>query len=155
MPPETYLPNIPEYYAQIDGKRVGERSFVPSNEEVFEIVLAELRARLEKDPEIAVVSVSRMTVRAPVPARQMQKSGRRGGSPAGNMLDLSTGLPKRWKKEYPHLRIDTLVYQYTRKPPKLTRPRPNVIVRLCSIECCFSHPFSGMWGKRLPPEESR
>ncbi|MDH7568374.1 MAG: DUF4838 domain-containing protein, partial [Armatimonadota bacterium] len=35
----------------------------------------------------------------------------------------------------------TLAYQYTRKPPRLVRPRRNVIVRLCSIECCFTHPL--------------
>ena len=38
--------------------------------------------------------------------------------------------------------VDTLAYQYTRKPPKITKPRDNVIVRLCSIECNFAVPFS-------------
>jgi hypothetical protein len=37
--------------------------------------------------------------------------------------------------------VDTLAYQYTRKPPKTVRPRPNVIVRLCSIECNFREPL--------------
>ncbi|MDR1927267.1 MAG: DUF4838 domain-containing protein, partial [Oscillospiraceae bacterium] len=37
--------------------------------------------------------------------------------------------------------IDTFAYQYTRTPPKLVKPRDNVIVRLCSIECCFTHPL--------------
>ena len=45
------------------------------------------------------------------------------------------------KDEYPDKIIDTLAYQYTRKPPAHVRPRPNVVVRLCSIECCFSHPL--------------
>jgi hypothetical protein len=43
--------------------------------------------------------------------------------------------------EFPGLAIDTLAYQYTRKPPRLVRPRPNVIVRLCSIECSFAKPL--------------
>lgn len=37
--------------------------------------------------------------------------------------------------------IDTLAYRYTRTAPSITRPRDNVIIRLCSIECCFSHPI--------------
>ena len=37
--------------------------------------------------------------------------------------------------------IDTLAYHYTRQAPKLTRPAPNVTVRLCTIEGCFSHPL--------------
>ena len=36
--------------------------------------------------------------------------------------------------------FDTLAYQYTRSAPKV-RPRHNVCVRLCSIECCFAHAF--------------
>ena len=43
--------------------------------------------------------------------------------------------------EFPGLAVDTLAYQYTRKPPRLVRPRPNVIVRLCSIECSFAKPL--------------
>jgi len=31
----------------------------------------------------------------------------------------------------------------SRKPPKSLKPRANVIVRLCSIECCFAHPLDG------------
>ncbi len=44
--------------------------------------------------------------------------------------------------EFPHVAIDTLAYQYTRKPPSITKPRPNVIVRLCSIECSFAVPLA-------------
>ncbi len=45
-------------------------------------------------------------------------------------------------KEFPGRAIETLAYQWTRHPPKTLRPRPNVIVRLCCIECCFSHPLA-------------
>ena len=38
--------------------------------------------------------------------------------------------------------FETLAYQYTRKPPRLVRPRPNVIVRLCWIECSFVRPLT-------------
>lgn len=38
--------------------------------------------------------------------------------------------------------IDTLAYQYTRRPPKHVHARKNVCVRLCTIECCFVHPLS-------------
>jgi hypothetical protein len=46
------------------------------------------------------------------------------------------------EQDYPQIKIDTLAYQYTRKPPKTLRPRHNVIIRLCSIECCFAHPLA-------------
>ena len=38
--------------------------------------------------------------------------------------------------------VDTLAYQYTRPAPKVTKPLPNVIIRLCSIECNFARPLT-------------
>jgi len=43
--------------------------------------------------------------------------------------------------EFPDVWIETLAYQYTRKPPKTIRPRHNVVPRLCTIECDFSLPL--------------
>lgn len=37
--------------------------------------------------------------------------------------------------------IGTLAYQYTRSAPRDIAPRNNVVVRLCSIECCVAHDF--------------
>ena len=63
------------------------------------------------------------------------------GSPSASMIRFVNAIAEAIEKDHPHVRIDTLAYQYTRKPPKNLRPRPNVIVRLCSIECCFAHPL--------------
>jgi hypothetical protein len=45
-------------------------------------------------------------------------------------------------QEFPDVLVETLAYRDSRKPPKVTRPRPNVIVRLCSFECSFAQPLS-------------
>ena len=42
---------------------------------------------------------------------------------------------------YDNVAIDTFAYQYTRQAPTGIVPRDNVIVRLCTIECCFCHPL--------------
>ena len=44
----------------------------------------------------------------------------------------------------PTLLIHTFAYQYTRHAPKYVRPRKNVIVRLCNIECEWSEPFEAL-----------
>ena len=44
-------------------------------------------------------------------------------------------------KEHPGVMVGTLSYQYTRKPPKTLKPRPNVQIQLCSMECCLIHPI--------------
>ena len=63
------------------------------------------------------------------------------GSPAGSLLKFVNSVAEAIEADHPNVRIDTLAYQYTRKPPRTIRPRANVIIRLCSIECCFAHPL--------------
>ena len=63
-------------------------------------------------------------------------------SPSGPLLRLVNEVAADIEKDYPNVAIDTLAYQYTRKPPAITRPRSNVIVRLCSIECSFAQKLS-------------
>ena len=45
------------------------------------------------------------------------------------------------KPLYPDKYIGTFAYQYTRQAPTGIVPRDNVVIRLCSIECCFAHPL--------------
>lgn len=143
VPPEKYFAEHPEYYAQINGKRVGERAqLCLSNEDVFQIVLGQLRKRLDQDPDITIVSVSQNDCAGACTCEKCRKTDEEEGSPAGSMIRFVNRIAEALEKDYPRLRIDTLAYQYTRRPPRITRPRHNVIVRLCSIECCFSHPLS-------------
>ncbi len=39
--------------------------------------------------------------------------------------------------------VESLAYQYTRKPPKTIKPRDNVLIRLCTIECSYIQPLDG------------
>ena len=47
------------------------------------------------------------------------------------------------EKEFPDVLVESLAYQYTRKPPKTIKPRQNVLIRLCTIECSYIQPLSG------------
>ena len=60
----------------------------------------------------------------------------------GTLLRFVNAVADAVAERYPDVLVDTLAYQYTRNVPKLTRPRRNVIIRLCSIECCFRHPLT-------------
>ena len=44
--------------------------------------------------------------------------------------------------EFPDKYVGTFAYQYSRRPPTGIKPRENVVIRLCSIECCFAHPLT-------------
>lgn len=60
----------------------------------------------------------------------------------GPYLRFVNAIADAVRDEFPDKAVDTLAYQFTRKPPTQTTPRPNVIVRLCDIECCFAHPLA-------------
>ncbi len=64
------------------------------------------------------------------------------GSPAAPLLRAVNFVADAIKDEFPNVAIDTLAYQYTRPAPNKTKPRDNVIVRLCSIECNFLKPLT-------------
>ncbi len=63
------------------------------------------------------------------------------GSPSGTLLRFVNKIAEDLEKDYPDLMIETFAYTYTRKAPKITHARKNVVIRLCSIECIFSVPF--------------
>jgi len=57
------------------------------------------------------------------------------------MLRFVNAVAEAIEPEYPDVIVETLAYQYTRQAPKITKPRHNVSICLCSIECCFTHPL--------------
>jgi hypothetical protein len=59
----------------------------------------------------------------------------------GSLLTFVNRIANDIKDEFPNVYVDTLAYRYTRQAPKTIKPADNVIIRLCSIECCFSHPL--------------
>ena len=61
--------------------------------------------------------------------------------PRPRALSLSLSLSSL-QDEFPNVAIDTLAYQWSRPAPKITKPRDNVIIRLCSIECNFGAPLT-------------
>ena len=72
-----------------------------------------------------------------------QELADREESQMGPVLQLVNRVAEAVADEFPDKRITTLAYQWSRKPPQTLRPRPNVTIRLCSIECCFTHPLPG------------
>ena len=58
------------------------------------------------------------------------------------MIAFVNKIAQAVEKEFPKAIIETLAYQYTRKPPKTIRPRANVMPCLCTIRVrlLVSHP---------------
>ncbi|MGN1410558.1 MAG: DUF4838 domain-containing protein [Eubacteriales bacterium] len=110
-----------------------------SDESVFETVVKNVRKILDENPDCKIISVSQNDNFNYCRCEKCAAVDEEEGSHAGTLLRFVNRVADAIKDDYPDVSIDTLAYQYTRKAPLITKPRDNVIIRLCSIECCFKH----------------
>jgi hypothetical protein len=143
VPPEIYYAEHPEYYSEIKGKRIppDRTQLCLTNPDVLRIATQTVRRWIAESPDASIISVSQNDWHNYCECANCRKVAEEEGSESGSLVRFVNAIADNIKDDYPNVAIDTLAYQYTRKPPKITRPRPNVIIRLCSIECCFIHPL--------------
>jgi len=144
IPPDRYFSTHPEWFSEIDGKRISQNAqLCLTNEEMRQELVKNLKIKLRDNPNATIASVSQNDCFNPCTCPQCRAVDEEEGSPSGSLLRFVNAVAADIEVDFPNITIDTLAYQYTRKPPRIVRPRPNVIVRLCSIECSFSRPLDG------------
>ncbi len=142
--PSVYFEEHPEYYALVNGTRVPDQLCLTNNE-VTDIVTEEALALLEQeynpDAPLQILSVTQADNVNYCTCKNCKALDDANGSQSGTMLTFANEIARRIKAtgKYENLAIDTFAYQYTRKAPTNVLPREDVIIRLCSIECCFGH----------------
>lgn len=142
VPPETYAAIHPEWYSLINGQRVFQNAqLCTTNPQLRDFLVDQIRKSIQEDPGASILSLSQNDCFNACQCPNCKAIDDREGSYSGTMLSLVNYVAERIGKEYPNVAIDTLAYQYTRKAPKDIKPLPNVIVRLCSIECNFAAPL--------------
>jgi hypothetical protein len=140
VPPEKHFAAHPEYFSLVGGKRQdGYAQLCCTNEDVIRICTEEVRAAMRAQPEATVFSVSPNDTDKYCECPRCQALAQEEGTQAAPVLHLVNRVAEAVEKEFPGKAVETLAYHWSRRAPKHLRPRPNVIVRLCSIECCFSH----------------
>jgi hypothetical protein len=139
IPPELYDEH-PEYFPMVSGKRVsGYVQRCLSNPEVVRLGIKRVKQWIKENPDATIIDVSQNDTGSWCQCSSCKSLDEAEGSPSASIIKFVNTIAEAIEKDYPSIRIETLAYQYSRKPPKTLRPRRNVIVRLCSIECCFSH----------------
>jgi len=142
VPPEKHFDAHPEWYSLIKGKRTHERAqLCLSNPELRDFMVERVKAWLREAPDAEIISVTQNDWHGACECANCQAIDDAEGSQSGSMLAFVNYVAEKIELEFPNVAVDTFAYQYTRKPPKTIKPRPNVIVRLCSIECNFREPL--------------
>jgi hypothetical protein len=145
VPFSKYGMDHPEYYALVDGKRDtntawGGPQLCVTNPEVVKIA-AENAIRFLDEHEFSNISVSQADTDKYCHCSRCQEINMHEGTPMGSQLAFVNAIAELVEKAHPDVKVGTLSYWYTRKPPKTIRPRHNVQIQLCSIECCTLHPI--------------
>ncbi len=142
VPPDKHFAEHPEWFSLIKGKRTTERAqLCLTNPKLRDFTVERVKAWLRDSPDAGIISVSQNDWHGACECQDCKGLDEAEGSHSGTMLDFVNYIGEKIQPEFPHVAVDTLAYQYTRTPPKMLRPRTNVIVRLCSIECNFREPL--------------
>jgi hypothetical protein len=142
VPVNQYFETNPEYFSEVDGVRICEQTqLCLTNEAVLNLMIEGVKRTARENPDAGIISVSQNDWYNPCQCTSCRAVDDQEGSHSGTLIRFVNRVAEAVEADFPSLAIDTLAYQYTRKAPKTVRPRQNVIVRLCSIECCFSHPL--------------
>lgn len=134
----------PEYfsYRKKKGKRVGKPTqLCLTNPDVLRIVTSNVLERIRDDPNQLCYGVSQNDNREYCECEKCSAVDAEEESTAGTMVRFVNAVAEAVEREFPGKIIETLAYEYTRKPPKKTRLRHNVMPCLCTSGVDFSVPI--------------
>ncbi len=141
----SYFAEHPEYFALHGGERTPNQLCL-TNPDTLRIVTDEilslLASRHDPGEALQIVSVTQHDNGDFCECPSCKALDDENGSHSGTMVTFANSIAEAVENAgYDNVAIDTFAYQYTRQAPSKVVPRDNVIIRLCSIECCFGHTF--------------
>ena len=144
MPPAKYFDAHPDWYSEIDGKRKHEDAqLCLTNEEMIRELTKNVLETLRQNPGAKMIDVSQNDWLGFCTCKKCKAIDDAEGSRAGTLVLMLNKVAEAVEKEFPDVLVESLAYQYTRKPPKTVKPRDNVLIRLCTIECSYIQPLDG------------
>ena len=138
-----YFATHPEYFSLRDGERKPHTQLCLTNPDVLKLCTEGMLQTIKNNPNYWVYSLSQNDNQNYCQCEKCTEIANRYGGQSGLLLWFVNQVADVVKEHYPDKHISTFAYQYTRGVPTGITPRDNVVIRLCSIECCFGHPLDG------------
>ena len=140
--PKEYFDSHPEYFSLRDGQRQsGYTQLCLSNPDVLRICTEKVREVMRREPDYLIYSMEQNDDMLPCQCDACQAIVQKYGGESGIMVWFVNQVADAIRDEFPDKFIGTFAYQYTRHAPTGIVPRENVVIRLCSIECCLLHDY--------------
>lgn len=150
LPPEKYFADHPDWYSEIDGKRQHESAqLCLTNEEMTRELIKNVLETLRQNPDAKIIDVSQNDWHGFCTCPKCKAVDEAEESHSGTLVLMLNKVAEAVEKEFPDVLVESLAYQYTRKPPKTIKPRHNVLIRLCTIECSYIQPLDGEQNKKF------
>ncbi len=138
--PDKHFNSHPEYYSLRKNRRQHKTGqLCLSNPDVIRIATESILKIINDNPGYWAYDVSQEDNLNYCQCEDCTSLAEQYGGQSGLMLWYVNQLADAVKEVYPDKYLCTLAYLYTRHAPTGIVPRDNVVVRLCNIECCFSH----------------
>ena len=149
IPPSKYFKDHPEWFSLYNGKRIHDHAqLCLTNEEMTQEYIKNVKQLLRENPKATSIQVSQNDWGKACQCKKCSAIDTENNSHAGTNIYFANRIGEAIEKEFPNVWIDTFAYQYTRKAPTKIKPRKNVLVRLCTIECSFVKPLESATEKR-------
>lgn len=111
LPPSKYFAEHPEWYSEIHGKRVSERSqLCLTNDAIRRQFVANALKRLRNDPAARWLSVSQNDWHGRCQCKDCLAVEAEEGSPSGPLLRFVNLVAEQIEREFPDVLIETLAY---------------------------------------------
>jgi len=110
-----------------------------TNPDVLRIVTENVLKELREHPETEIIEFSQVDTENYCICEKCAAVDAEEESHAGSLIRFVNALGEAIEDEFPNVLIRTFAYQYTSKPPKLTKARRNILIRYCTMDACFRH----------------
>ncbi len=140
FPESEYFKEHPEYFGLNGGKRVGKAihgQLCLSNPDVLRIAKEKVLKWAAEKPDVPILDVSQNDGNGACECDNCMAIVKEEKSQHGPILRFVNAIAEEVAKKYPDRWVETLAYAYSVTPPAITKPRTNVIIRLCHVGCYF------------------
>lgn len=149
LPPSKYFQSHPEWYSDPfnDNLPSTKRSNLPepqstqlcmSNELMQKEFLKNTLKWISENPSYSIISVSQNDNKEYCHCSRCTDIIKEEGSASGLLLRFVNRIAKVVAEQYPDKSIETLAYYFSEKPPLITKPASNVIIRFAPIDADFA-----------------
>ncbi|MGK6352542.1 DUF4838 domain-containing protein [Parapedobacter sp. DT-150] len=157
LPPSTYFKKHPEWYINPSSglpfqggdkmPNANETQLCVTNSDMTKEFIKNVKSWIRKNPKAEVISISQNDINIYCKTNECNKIIAQEGGVSGLILRFVNEVANAFKTEYPSLKFETLAYDYTENPPKITKPADNVIIRIAPILTNNAKPLSDITNK--------